>query len=85
MGDNWEHLIEFVRVIDEHNEESPYLLETTGQAPPEDVGGIGGYIDFRKIMENPQHPDYGQMKQWVGYWRLELSDWESRPQVIFRW
>jgi hypothetical protein len=85
FGDNWEHLIEFVRVIEEHNEESPYLLEAAGQAPPEDVGGIGGYIDFRKIMENPQHPDYEQMKQWAGYWRLELSDWESRPQVIYRW
>lgn len=84
MGDNWEHLIEFVRVIDEHNEESPYLLEAIGQAPPEDVGGVGGYIDFRKIMQNPQHQDYEQTKQWAGYWRLELFDWESRPQVIYR-
>jgi hypothetical protein len=85
MGDNWEHLIELVRVIDEHNKESPYLLEAVGQAPPEDAGGVGGYIDFRKIMQNPQHQDYEQMKQWAGYWHLELSDWESRPQVIYRW
>lgn len=85
MGDNWEHPIEFVRVIDEHNEESPYMLEAIGQAPPEDVGGVGGYIDFRKIMQNPQHEDYEETKQWAGYWRLELSDWECRPQVIYRW
>lgn len=85
MGDNWEHLIEFVRVIDEHNEESPYLLEAAGQAPPEDVGGVGGYIDFCNIMQNPKHEDYEQMKQWARYWNLELSDWERRPQVIFRW
>lgn len=82
MGDNWEHQIELVRVIDEHNEESPYLLEAIGQTPPEDVGGVGGYIDFHKIMENPQHPDYGQMKQWAGHWHLKLYDWESRPRVI---
>jgi hypothetical protein len=30
MGDNWEHRIELVRVIDDHREESPYLLEATG-------------------------------------------------------
>lgn len=85
MGDNWEHLIELARVIDNNNEESPYLLEAVGQAPPEDVGGVSGYIDFRKIMQNPQHQDYEQTKQWAGYWRLELFDWESRPQVIYRW
>lgn len=85
MGDNWEHLIEFVRMIDEHNEESPYLLEAVGQAPPEDVGGVGGYIDFRNIMQDPGHEYYEQVKQWAGYWNLELSDWERRPQAIFRW
>lgn len=61
------------------------MLEATGQAPPEDVGGVDGYIDFHNIMQNPKHEDYEQMKQWAGYWNLELSDWERRPQVIFRW
>jgi hypothetical protein len=85
FGDNWEHKIELVRVIDDYSEESPYLLEAVGQAPPEDVGGVGGYIEFRKIMQNPQHEDYEEMKQWAGYWNLELSDWESRPRIIYIW
>ncbi|MDR1397905.1 MAG: plasmid pRiA4b ORF-3 family protein [Desulfarculales bacterium] len=82
MGDNWEHLIKLARVIDGHDAPSPYLLEAVGQTPPEDVGGVGGYIDFREIMLNPNHEDYSEIKQWAGYWRPELGEWESSPRLI---
>ena len=82
MGDVWQHKIEFLRVIDEHDEPSPYLLEAIRQTPPEDVGGVGGFIDFRKIMLNPNHPEYSKTKTWAGNWSTELSEWEARPKVI---
>ncbi len=82
MGDYWEHEIELVRIIDKHNAESPYLLESIGQAPPEDVGGVSGFIDFREIMLNHNHPDYASTKEWARYWSPELSKWQSRPRVI---
>ena len=82
MGDDWEHQIELVRVIDEHNEDSPYLLEANGQTPPEDVGGVDGFIDFRKIMLDPDHPEHAATKEWAGYWSAELKEWAARPRVI---
>ena len=82
MGDNWEHEIQLVGVIEEYDKESPYLLEASGQTPPEDVGGIGGFMSFREIMLNPSHPEYGEMKEWAKYWTIELADWKSRPRVI---
>jgi hypothetical protein len=82
MGDNWEHEIQLVRVIEEHDKESPYLLEASGQTPPEDVGGVGGFVDFREIMLNPSHPEYLEMKEWARYWTVELSDWKRRPRVM---
>ena len=82
MGDNWEHDIEFVRVIEQHNEESPYLLEVVGQTPPEDVGGVSGFLDFREIMLNPEHPDHTETREWVGYWSPELREWDTKPKVI---
>lgn len=82
MGDSWEHDIQLVRVIEEHDMESPYLLEASGQTPPEDVGGVGGFLDFREIMMNPDHPEYVEMKEWARFWTLELSDWKKRPRVI---
>ena len=82
MGDCWTHQIELVRVIDEHNAESPYMMEAVGQTPPEDVGGIGGYVDFYHVMQDEKHPDYTQMKKWSDYWSPTLPDWKSRPRVV---
>jgi hypothetical protein len=82
MGDNWEHQIQLIRVIEDHDEESPYLLEASGQTPPEDVGGVGGFINFREIMLNPNHPEFEEMKEWAKYWTFELSDWKRRPRLI---
>ena len=82
LGDNWEHEIQLVRVIEEYDKESPYLLEAKGQTPPEDVGGIGGFINFREIMLNPGHPEYKAMREWAKYWTVELYEWQSRPGVI---
>ncbi|WKY46084.1 plasmid pRiA4b ORF-3 family protein [Eubacteriaceae bacterium ES2] len=82
MGDNWEHEIRLIRVIEEYNMESPYLLEASGQAPPEDVGGVGGFLYFREVMMNSDHPEYANMKEWARFWTLELSDWKKGPKVI---
>lgn len=82
FGDNWEHEIELVKVIDDYDKESAYLLESNGQAPPEDVGGVGGFIDFREIMLDPKHPEHEEMKVWSVYWSPELSEWYKQPRVI---
>lgn len=82
MGDNWEHIIQLVRVIEEYDGELPYLLEASGKTPPEDVGGVGGFIGFREIMLNPEHPEYAEMKEWSRYWTPELKEWERKPKAI---
>lgn len=82
MGDSWEHIIQLVRVIEEYDGELPYLLEASGQTPPEDVGGVGGFVSFREIMLNPKHPEYAEMKEWSRYWTPELREWERKPKVI---
>jgi hypothetical protein len=82
MGDNWNHEIQLINVIDEYDKESPYLLEASGQTPPEDVGGVPGFIGFREIMMTPNSPEYKDMREWAGYWTVELSDWKKCPRVI---
>ncbi|QAT40649.1 plasmid pRiA4b ORF-3 family protein [Clostridium sp. JN-9] len=84
MGDSWQHEIQLIDIIDEYHKESPYLLEASGQTPPEDVGGVPGFINFREIMMNPNSPEYKEMQEWAGYWTVELGDWEKRPRVITR-
>jgi hypothetical protein len=83
MGDNWEHEIEFIREFEDYDSEVPYLLEATGQTPPEDIGGVAEFVRFNEIMQNPDHPAYEEMKTWAGYWHPELSEWQRRPRVIY--
>ena len=82
FGDNWEHEIELVRVIKNHDKPSPYLLEAVGQTPPEDVGGVSGFNYFREIMLDPNQPEHDEMKNWAGYWNSELYDHQKRPGLI---
>lgn len=82
FGDNWKHDIELVQVIEEYDGELPYLLESKGQTPPEDVGGVGGFVEFRKIMLDVNDPNHEEIKVWSRYWTPELGEWKSRPDVI---
>jgi hypothetical protein len=34
--------------------------------PPEDVGGIHGYADFRRAIRDPRHPDRAELVAWAG-------------------
>ena len=34
--------------------------------PPEDVGGVSGFNEFREIWDNPDDPEYQEMKKWAG-------------------
>ena len=83
FGDGWEHEVKILKVLDDYDKESPYLLEAKGQTPPEDVGGVYGFIEFLEIIKNPKHPEYEHMKQWAGYWRENLSEWETKPRVLY--
>ena len=57
MGDYWQHNIELLQVYPDYDKESPYLLEASGQTPPEDVGGVGGFMDFHQIVMHPGKPE----------------------------
>ena len=80
MGDYWEHEIKLVKTIEEYNGELPYLLEAQGQTPPEDVGGVFGFLEFREIMLDPIHPEHENMKEWAGYWSLDYPEWKNKPR-----
>lgn len=82
MGDYWEHKVTIKKVINNYSEESPYLLEAKGQTPPEDVGGVGGFLRFLEIMRNPRDEEHEDMVEWAGYWSLELRDFDKKPRVI---
>jgi hypothetical protein len=41
-------------------------LAGANACPPEDVGGIGGYMDFLQAMSDPTHEEHEAMWLWSG-------------------
>ncbi|AGK54017.1 plasmid pRiA4b ORF-3 family protein [Bacillus sp. 1NLA3E] len=64
FGDNWQHVIEVEKTIDDYDQPYPICLEGEGNTPPEDVGGEGGYEEFLEILANPEHSDYQHTVKW---------------------
>jgi len=67
FGDQWQHDVEFLNTVDPglaHTNLS--CLNGQGKCPPEDCGGIDAYQDMLCILDNPQHPDYPDVRQYLG-------------------
>lgn len=67
FGDDWSHLI-VIEAIEgaDPDKKYPRFLDGERQAPPEDVGGEGGYYDFLKIMAKGRGRAYREAVDWHG-------------------
>ncbi|MGP6089756.1 plasmid pRiA4b ORF-3 family protein [Antarctobacter jejuensis] len=67
FGDDWQH-----RIIVEHVEAAdpsidyPVFLGGERTAPPEDVGGPPGFMDFLEAIAKRGHPQHREMVRWYG-------------------
>jgi hypothetical protein len=65
FGDDWMHEITLVEIVEDYQYNYPQCLMAMGDAPPEDVGGPGGYSDFLRILSDPKDPEYEHLKEWA--------------------
>ena len=65
FGDDWCFIIRLERIVDDYYFGFPTLLDGAETAPPEDVGGIGGYYAFLEAYRNSKHPEHEDMKAWA--------------------
>lgn len=67
FGDHWEHRLTLEAVDPPGAHAEPIeCLDGARRCPPEDVGGLHGYIEFLEAVRNPTHPDHGNMLRWAG-------------------
>lgn len=77
FGDSWAHTI----VLEDNNYANRHLdckiecLEGENACPPEDVGGIHGFMEFCKAMKDKKHEDHEHYREWYG----ELMKIEEFP------
>jgi hypothetical protein len=87
FGDSWLHLIELEETLDSSDKAFAYCLDGEGTAPPEDVGGEGGYLEFLSIVENEADTDEKrEMLEWargMGWRQLNLQSINERLKMVF--
>lgn len=66
MGDNWEHEIVVEKLLPRVPDQ-PYPFCTDGKlnCPPEDCGGIWAFYELVKALQDPNHADHEDMKDWI--------------------
>ena len=65
LGDDWTHEVTLVREESEPLEQTCQCLMAIGDAPPEDVGGPDGLLEFRHIMQHPGNDEYETTRVWA--------------------
>jgi hypothetical protein len=67
FGDGWLHEVLFEgRLQAEPGKTYPLCLEGARACPPEDVGGVWGYVDFLAAIADPENEQHEEMREWIG-------------------
>lgn len=68
FGDTWEHQI-LVEEIENDNGvllHGAICLNGKRSCPPEDCGGLWGYMEMIEAIQDPKHPEYEEFMEWLG-------------------
>ena len=67
FGDGWEHEVVVEKVLAADSEKKcAVCLDGKNARLPEDCGGIFGYYDLLKAINNPKHAEHQQLLDWLG-------------------
>ena len=66
LGDNWEHDVEIEEFVAVADDIEPKVLAGERNCPPEDVGGVDGYMSFVEAVLDPSHEEHEAMLTWAG-------------------
>ncbi len=67
FGDSWEHDILVEKTFPpEPGAAYPRCITGKLACPPEDCGGTWGYYQLLETVQDPRHPDYKEMREWLG-------------------
>lgn len=68
FGDDWHHEILFEKILPaEPQVKYPRCIDGENACPPEDCGGVWGYEEMLEIIHDPNHPEYQDRLDWLGY------------------
>ena len=75
FGDDWEHVIAVEGTVPREDASIyPRCVGGRRKAPPEDCGGIWGYLELLEILDNPAHEEHENRLEWLGIDRPDQHD-----------
>jgi hypothetical protein len=67
MGDDWHHEIKVEKVsAPVSGTKYPRLTDGARACPPEDVGGVPGFMNLVEALADPSHEQHEELLDWVG-------------------
>ncbi len=82
FGDNWEILISLEEIVDDYYFGFPTLLKGFNNAPPEGVGGLGGFYEFLKVFNDVNHSQHEDVKAWAKHQNYQEYDLERTNMFL---
>jgi len=67
FGDDWRHLVMYEGpALIERRTTYPRCLSGARKCPPEDCGGVHGYMEFLEAIDDPKHERHSELVEWIG-------------------
>jgi hypothetical protein len=83
FGDGWAHDVLFEgSPRPEQGNKYPLCLEGGRACPPEDVGGVWGYIEFLEALADPKHEQHDEFLEWVGTFDPDQFDAKAATKAM---
>lgn len=75
FGDGWKHEVLFEGCLKaEKGGRYPSCVEGERNCPPEDVGGVWGYVEYLEAIADPKHEQHDDFIEWRGPFDAEEFD-----------
>lgn len=88
FGDGWEHKLSIIGAPEDYakgEHKLPRYLRGERACPPEDVGGVPGYMEMLEVIKKPNSKAAKEYFEWIGY-RYDperLNEREIRSDLAF--
>ena len=65
FGDDWIHKVTLEKILEAEEKKCyPRCVRGKRCAPPEDVGGVWGFEEFKEAINDPRHEAHEQWREW---------------------
>ena len=83
FGDDWIHQISVEKILPpKKGKTAPLLITGRRACPPEDVGGIHGYMHLLEVVNNPEDEEYEDMINWLGMDNFDPAQFDKENIAV---